>query len=169
MTQRIMRRAVEICPGLVKPGQGVEGLDIIRTYAGLRPLRIGGARLETEIIDGVAVVHNYGAGGFGCKCNDQRFPRRGSDSDSLLQIKRAMGWPRKPQILSTRRQVPRQDSKSDYSSFADQELRSGIYTAETTWLTLERVYADYGSIIVNAIVRSPCIWRSQCFSTLHAI
>ncbi|KAA8904997.1 D-amino-acid oxidase [Sphaerosporella brunnea] len=65
MTQRIMRRAIEICPELVKPGQGVEGLDIIRTYAGLRPLRIGGVRLEKENIEGVEVVHNYGAGGFG--------------------------------------------------------------------------------------------------------
>lgn len=68
MTMRIMKRAVELCPELVKPGEGVEGLDVIRTYAGLRPYRNGGVRLEKEVIDGVTVVHNYGAGGFGCKC-----------------------------------------------------------------------------------------------------
>jgi len=66
-TQRIMKRAIELCPELVKPGQGVEGLDVIKTYAGLRPFRIGGVRLEKEVIDGVMVVHNYGAGGFGCE------------------------------------------------------------------------------------------------------
>jgi len=65
MTQRMLKRAIEVCPQLVKPGQGVEGLDIVRVYAALRPLRIGGVRLEKEEIDGVTVVHNYGAGGFG--------------------------------------------------------------------------------------------------------
>jgi len=66
LTQRILERAVELVPELVKPGQGPEGLDVIRSYAGLRPLRIGGVRLETEVIDGINIVHNYGAGGFGC-------------------------------------------------------------------------------------------------------
>ncbi|KAF8241428.1 D-amino acid oxidase [Wilcoxina mikolae CBS 423.85] len=65
LTQRILKRALDLVPELVKPGQGVEGLDIIRTYVGLRPLRIGGVRLEEEVINGVKVVHNYGAGGFG--------------------------------------------------------------------------------------------------------
>lgn len=72
LTQRIMKRAIELCPELVKPGQGVEGLDVIKTYAGLRPLRIGGVRLEKEVIDGVVVVHNYGAGGFGCEFGFER-------------------------------------------------------------------------------------------------
>jgi len=65
MAARIMKRAVEICPELVKPGQGAEGLGVIRHVVGLRPLRVGGVRLEKEVIDGVKVVHNYGAGGFG--------------------------------------------------------------------------------------------------------
>lgn len=72
LTQRIMKRAIELCPELVKPGQGVEGLDVIKTYAGLRPFRIGGVRLEKEVIDDVVVVHNYGAGGFGCECGVQK-------------------------------------------------------------------------------------------------
>jgi D-amino-acid oxidase len=67
MAARIMKRAVEICPELVKPGQGAEGLSVIRHVVGLRPLRIGGVRLEKEVIDGVKVIHNYGAGGFGCE------------------------------------------------------------------------------------------------------
>lgn len=64
--QRIMKRALEWCPELVRPGQGVEGLDIIRHGVGLRPLREGGPRLERESIGDLVVVHNYGAGGFGC-------------------------------------------------------------------------------------------------------
>ncbi|RPB01422.1 FAD dependent oxidoreductase [Choiromyces venosus 120613-1] len=63
--ERIMKRAVQWCPELVKEGEGVEGLDVIRHGVGLRPLRIGGARVEREVIGGVRVVHNYGAGGFG--------------------------------------------------------------------------------------------------------
>ncbi|PYI14393.1 D-amino-acid oxidase [Aspergillus japonicus CBS 114.51] len=62
---RIMKRAVALCPALVRDGQGIEGLDVIRHGVGLRPLREGGPRVEAERIDGVAVVHNYGHGGFG--------------------------------------------------------------------------------------------------------
>ena len=69
---RIMKRCIQYCPELVKPGQGIEGLDVIRHSVGLRPLRIGGPRVEREVLkvdgqDGLRVVHNYGAGGFGCK------------------------------------------------------------------------------------------------------
>lgn len=67
LAQRIMKRAIQWCPELVKPGQGVEGLDVIRHGVGLRPLRVGGPRVEKDVIDGLKVVHNYGAGGFGCK------------------------------------------------------------------------------------------------------
>lgn len=63
--QRIMKRAIEICPTLVKEGQGVEGLDVVRHGVGLRPLRKDGVRIEKEKIDGTWVVHNYGHGGFG--------------------------------------------------------------------------------------------------------
>jgi D-amino-acid oxidase len=62
---RIMKRAVENHPELVKGGQGIEGLDIIRHGVGLRPVREGGARIEREKIDGTWVVHNYGHGGAG--------------------------------------------------------------------------------------------------------
>ncbi|KAL3439178.1 hypothetical protein BDV09DRAFT_182316 [Aspergillus tetrazonus] len=62
---RIMKRAIAICPELVGEGQGIEGLDIIRHGVGLRPLRDDGPRIEAEMIEGVAVVHNYGHGGFG--------------------------------------------------------------------------------------------------------
>lgn len=62
-----MKRALEICPQLVKPGQGVEGLSVIRHGVGLRPSRKAGPRIEGEVIDGVNVVHNYGAGGYGCE------------------------------------------------------------------------------------------------------
>jgi hypothetical protein len=65
---RIMKRAVELCPQMVPPGAGIEGLSIIRHGVGLRPMREGGVRVEGETIAGpdgrkVAVVHNYGHGG----------------------------------------------------------------------------------------------------------
>lgn len=61
---RIMQRAVKVCPALTQ-GRGIEHLDIIRHGVGLRPVREGGTRIEKELIDGVWVVHNYGAGGAG--------------------------------------------------------------------------------------------------------
>ncbi|KAL2006233.1 hypothetical protein VTN00DRAFT_9887 [Thermoascus crustaceus] len=65
LATRIMKRCIKLCPSLVKEGQGIEGLDVIRHGVGLRPLREGGPRVEKEKIDGVWVVHNYGHGGFG--------------------------------------------------------------------------------------------------------
>ncbi|KAG5292058.1 D-amino acid oxidase [Histoplasma ohiense] len=67
---RIMKRCVDLCPNLVGKDangkqRGIEGLDIIRHGVGLRPLREGGVRMETETIGNVIVVHNYGHGGFG--------------------------------------------------------------------------------------------------------
>lgn len=61
---RIMKRCVEMCPKLTD-GKGIEHLDIIRHGVGLRPAREGGTRIEKEKINGIPVVHNYGAGGAG--------------------------------------------------------------------------------------------------------
>lgn len=61
---RIMKRAVELCPALTD-GKGIEALSVIRHGVGLRPLRLGGARLEKERVDSNWVVHNYGHGGWG--------------------------------------------------------------------------------------------------------
>lgn len=66
LAQRIMKRCIELAPALTN-GKGVEALSIIRHSVGLRPVRIGGVRLEKEMIDGVWTVHNYGHGGFGCE------------------------------------------------------------------------------------------------------
>lgn len=62
---RIMKRAIAAHSGLVKEGEGIEGLDIVRHGVGLRPYREGGPRIERERVEGVDVVHNYGHGGFG--------------------------------------------------------------------------------------------------------
>lgn len=59
LATRIMKRCVALCPQLTG-GKGIEHLDIIRHCVGLRPLRIGGARIEKEKIGGIWVVHNYG-------------------------------------------------------------------------------------------------------------
>jgi len=68
LAQRIMRRAVELCPALGN-GRGVGGLDIVRHYVGLRPARKGGTRLGASWVENVLVVHNYGHGGFGYQCS----------------------------------------------------------------------------------------------------
>ncbi|PYH42810.1 FAD-dependent oxidoreductase [Aspergillus saccharolyticus JOP 1030-1] len=81
---RIMKRAVALCPELVQPGQGVEGLDVVRHGVGLRPLREGGPRVEAERIDGVAVVHNYGHGGFGYQASF------GCAGDAVSLVKEAL-------------------------------------------------------------------------------
>ena len=80
---RIMTRCVALNPSLTN-GKGIEHLEVIRHGVGLRPIRLGGTRLEKEKIlppaaaetqnneketggkeDGVWVVHNYGHGGYG--------------------------------------------------------------------------------------------------------
>jgi D-amino-acid oxidase len=67
---RIMKRCVDLCPKLVPEGKGIEALSIIRHGVGLRPMRVGGPRVEKEVISApddkqVPVVHNYGHGGYG--------------------------------------------------------------------------------------------------------
>lgn len=64
VAQRIMKRAVELCPALTG-GKGVEALSVVRHGVGLRPLREGGVRIEKERIGGGWVVHNYGHAGWG--------------------------------------------------------------------------------------------------------
>lgn len=64
MAVRIMTRCIELCPALTG-GRGIEHLSIIRHSVGLRPVRLGGTRLEKEKIKDTWVVHNYGHGGYG--------------------------------------------------------------------------------------------------------
>lgn len=50
----------------LEPSLDVPETEILATFAGLRPGRLGGARIEKEMrSDGCVVVHNYGAGGTG--------------------------------------------------------------------------------------------------------
>ena len=65
LATRIMKRCVDLCPSLVPPGKGIEALSIVRHGVGLRPMRKGSIRVESELIGGVPVVHNYGHGGYG--------------------------------------------------------------------------------------------------------
>ncbi|KAF8440111.1 hypothetical protein BGX38DRAFT_1206588 [Terfezia claveryi] len=59
----VMKRAIRYCPELVKPGFGIEDLDVVRHRPRLE--------LEKKVWDGweglgeVRVVHNYGVGGLG--------------------------------------------------------------------------------------------------------
>ncbi len=45
--------------------QGLKGAPVIKTWAGLRPSRMGGVRVEASRVEGKILVHNYGHGGFG--------------------------------------------------------------------------------------------------------
>lgn len=65
LAQRIMQRSIDLCPGLVPKTGKVTELSIVRHGVGLRPMRKGGPRVETERIDGITVVHNYGHAGYG--------------------------------------------------------------------------------------------------------
>ncbi len=64
LATRIMKRCIDICPSLTG-GKGIEHLSIIRQGVGLRPVRLGGTRLEKERINDVWIIHNYGHGGYG--------------------------------------------------------------------------------------------------------
>src|SRR3954463_470966 len=69
VAERIMTRAIKVCPQLVPEGAGIEALRVIRHQVGLRPVRHGGPRVEGETLedDGgkLRVVHCYGAASFG--------------------------------------------------------------------------------------------------------
>ena len=66
LAERIMRRCVGVCPDLVREGEGVEGLSVVRHGVGLRPLREGGPRVEADVrAEYKGVVHQYGHGGYG--------------------------------------------------------------------------------------------------------
>ena len=65
LANRILQRAVDICPSLVPKTGEVTELSVIRHGVGLRPMREGGIRLEKERIGKEWVVHNYGHAGYG--------------------------------------------------------------------------------------------------------
>jgi D-amino-acid oxidase len=56
----IVSRTTTLLPELLTPG-----MEVLAAFAGLRPSREGGARVEREDIEGRVLVHNYGAGGTG--------------------------------------------------------------------------------------------------------
>lgn len=58
LADRIVARATKVCPELLDDGP----LDVVSHNVGRRPARHGGPRVEREVIDGVVVIHNYGAG-----------------------------------------------------------------------------------------------------------
>lgn len=67
LAARFLKTCVAFCPGLVKPNEGVEGLEIIRHGVGLRPVRKTGVRIEKEKSNsnGPAIIYCYGHGGWG--------------------------------------------------------------------------------------------------------
>lgn len=65
LANRILQRAVDICPSLVPKTGKVTELSVIRHGVGLRPMREGGIRVDREKIGDKWVVHNYGHAGYG--------------------------------------------------------------------------------------------------------
>lgn len=67
LAQRFMKTCVEVCPSLVAPGEGVEGLKVVRYGVGLRPVRKSGVRIEMDNLEDstAKVIHCYGHGGWG--------------------------------------------------------------------------------------------------------
>jgi D-amino-acid oxidase len=70
LAQRIMQRAIDVCPDLVGVSGKVTDLSVIRHGVGLRPMRKGGPRVERERLaggngKGAWVVHQYGHAGYG--------------------------------------------------------------------------------------------------------
>lgn len=63
-TKDILKRVTECFP-ILKEGQSIKDLDILREVSAFRPGREGGVRIEKESISGKTVVHNYGAEGTG--------------------------------------------------------------------------------------------------------
>jgi D-amino-acid oxidase len=65
LAQRIMQRAIDLCPSLAPKTGKVNELSIIRHGVGLRPMRTGGPRVEIEQVGDSWVVHQYGHAGYG--------------------------------------------------------------------------------------------------------
>ena len=80
---RIMERNVRLCPALTA-GKGIEHLSIVRHGVGLRPMRKGGARVESEVIAGTRVVHCYGHSGAGYQSS------YGSAQEAVHLVERAL-------------------------------------------------------------------------------
>ncbi|KAF9064791.1 hypothetical protein BDP27DRAFT_1298717 [Rhodocollybia butyracea] len=71
LREDILRRVRLITPPGAYP-EKVEDLDIVEEFVGIRPGRIGGVRVEKEVLTiapvvGMKVVHAYGVGGTGYK------------------------------------------------------------------------------------------------------
>lgn len=65
----IIKRTAELLPEILSKnpkGPLISDLEIVRVVSGLRPSRYGGVRIEkVQIEHNKAVVHNYGASGYG--------------------------------------------------------------------------------------------------------
>ncbi|KAJ5204989.1 uncharacterized protein N7498_005868 [Penicillium cinerascens] len=64
LASQFMKTVVDLCPSIVKPGQGIEGLKIIRHGVGLRPMRRDGPRIELDD-QNKTIIHCYGHGSYG--------------------------------------------------------------------------------------------------------
>lgn len=64
LATRFIKTVLDFCPSIVKPGEGIEGLKIIRYGVGLRPMRPDGPRIQVDAKD-KTIIHCYGHGSYG--------------------------------------------------------------------------------------------------------
>lgn len=64
-TRDILKRTSEAFPVLLKPGQTVDDIEILRIVSAFRPGRTKGVRIEKQMYGKNIAVHNYGAAGTG--------------------------------------------------------------------------------------------------------
>ncbi|KAB5578122.1 FAD dependent oxidoreductase, partial [Coniochaeta sp. 2T2.1] len=83
LAERLMKRAIQICPQLVPEGAGIEALRVIRHQVGLRPVRSAGHRQSWGKL---RVVHCYGAGGFGFQSS------YGMANKAVALVGETLGW-----------------------------------------------------------------------------
>lgn len=64
-TRDILKRTSQTFPNLLKAGQTIDDVEILRVVSAFRPGRTKGVRIEKEIVGKNIAVHNYGAAGTG--------------------------------------------------------------------------------------------------------
>lgn len=93
LARRFMNTCIRFCPSLVKTGEGVEGLQVVRHGVGLRPVRNEGVRIERTTLGAgnVPLIHCYGHGGWG-------YQTSWATAELVVQLVKDIQWPMRAKI-----------------------------------------------------------------------
>ncbi|KAJ6441133.1 kinesin [Purpureocillium lavendulum] len=101
----ILRRVHESAPEVFKEGK-VENVEIVRDNVGLRPARVGGVRVEKQVVGTQNVVHAYGTSGGGyvfsfgvAKAVERLVNDFLTEYDEYLQLSREFVGPRLQKLV----------------------------------------------------------------------